>query len=123
MKEKKVKCETCHLRGYNTEYCKWHRKAISEIETKDCYPGNLYKKLGKTAAIGAGIGIVSATAGVAAAPILGLKALIGHALAAKVTAGGGCAVLAGANVLRKTEKEAHLNKKTKGKKVLLPLYL
>ena len=123
MREKKSKCEKCYLRGYNTEYCKWHRKTISEVETETCYPGEFYKKLGKTVAIGAGIGIVSATAGVAVAPALGLKALIGHALVAKMTAGGGGAALAGGNVFRKSGKRTQMDKQMKKKKVLLPLYL
>ncbi len=124
MGENKVKCDRCHLRGYNTEYCKWHKKAISEIEIEDCDQGQFYKRLGKTAAIGAGIGVVSATAGVAAAPLLGLKALIGHALAAKVTAGGGGALLGGANLLRKpAKKKARAEKESEDRKIILPLYL
>ncbi len=123
MGEKKVKCDACHLRGYNTEYCKWHMKAISEIGTEDCDQGEFYKRLGKTAAIGAGIGVVSATAGVAAAPLLGLKALIGHALAAKMTAGGGGALLGGANALRKPGKKAQKDKQRGNTKIILPLYL
>jgi len=123
MKDKRKKCEVCHLRGYNPEYCRWHKKTISGVEIEDCEPRDFYRKLGKTAAIGAGIGVVSAVAGVAAAPALGVKALIGHALAAKVTAGGGGAAVAGLKVWCKFPRRRETAKRIQRKRVLLPLYL
>ena len=123
MKEKKTKCEACHLRGYNPEYCRWHRKTIPGIEMEDCEPTDFYRKLGKTAAIGAGIGVVSATAGIVAAPVLGVKALIGHAMATKVTAGGGGAAVAGIKVWCKFPRRHETTKRTQRKRALLPLYL
>jgi hypothetical protein len=122
MKEKKTKCEACHLRGYNPEYCRWHKKAIPGVEVEDCEPHHFYRKLGKTAAIGAGIGVVSAVAGVAAAPALGVKALIGHALAAKMTAGGGGAAVGGIKVWCKFPRKRGVER-TRRRRVLLPLYL
>ena len=123
MREKKSKCEACHLRGYNPEYCRWHKKNIPGMEVEDCEPNDFYRKLGKAAAIGAGIGIVSAAAGVAAAPALGVKALIGHALAAKMTAGGGGAAVGGAKVWYKFPRRRETEKRVQRRKVLLPLYL
>ena len=123
MKDKRTKCEACHLRGYNPEYCRWHKKTIPAIEIEDCEPRDFYRKLGKTAAIGAGIGLVSAAAGVAAAPALGVKALIGHALAAKVTAGGGGAAAAGLKVWYKFPRRRGTTQRIQKKRVLLPLYL
>ena len=123
MKDKRTKCEACHLRGYNPEYCRWHKKTIPAIEMEDCEPRGFYRKLGKTAAIGAGIGVVSAAAGVAAAPALGVKALIGHALAAKVTAGGGGAAAAGLKVWYKFPRRRGTTQRIQKKRVLLPLYL
>ena len=122
MKEKKTKCEACHLRGYNPEYCRWHKKAIPGVEVEDCEPHHFYRKLGKTAAIGAGIGVLSAVAGVAAAPALGVKALIGHALAAKMTAGGGGAAVGGIKVWCKFPRKRGVER-TRRRRVLLPLYL
>lgn len=123
MKEKKTKCETCHLRGYNPEYCRWHRKTIPGLEIEGCEPLDFYRKLGKTAAIGAGIGVASAVAGVAAAPALGVKMLIGHALAAKVAAGGGGAAVAGLKVWRKFPRRRGTAKQIRRRRALLPLYL
>ncbi|HIJ20412.1 MAG TPA: hypothetical protein HPP58_05135 [Deltaproteobacteria bacterium] len=123
MKEKKNKCEACYLRGYNPEYCRWHKKAISGIAIGACESTDFYKKLGKTAAIGAGIGIVSVTAGIAAAPVLGFKAIVGHALAAKVTAGGGGAAVAGVKMWRTSANGRGAAKRIQRKKMLLPFYL
>ena len=123
MKQKRVGCEACHLRGYNPEYCRWHKKTISVIDPGGCISRNFYRKLGKTVAIGAGIGVVSATAGVAAAPVVGFKALVGHALAAKMTAGGGGAAIAGVNLFRTSTRRRSIDRRVKRKRVLLPLYL
>ena len=60
--------------------------------------------------------------GVAAVPAVGLKLAIGHAVAAKLTAGGGVAG-AGLNMARKAAKRKSAAKRTNKKRVLLPLYL
>jgi hypothetical protein len=122
MKRRKITCETCQLRGYSPDFCKLHQKKISEVDAENCHPQDFYKRLGKKAALGAGVGVVAATAGIVAAPAVGLKAVIGHALAAKITAGGGAAG-AGINVARGARKNHPGTKRAKKRDVLLPLYL
>ncbi|NVM23833.1 MAG: hypothetical protein HWN68_18895 [Desulfobacterales bacterium] len=78
--------------------------------------------MGKTAALGAGVGAMAAVVGIGAVPVVGLKAAIGHAMVAKVTAGGGAAG-AGINVARKAAKRKSGAKQRKKRRTLLPLYL
>ena len=122
MKKKKLKCETCELKGDNPDFCRWHRKKISEVDVKTCRPQEFYKKVGKTAILGAGVGVVVATAGLAVVPAIGLKTVIGHALVAKLTAGGGAAG-AGINVVRHPSEDQPASKRGKKKSVLMPVYL
>jgi hypothetical protein len=121
-KKKKLQCETCELKGYNPDFCKWHRKKISNVDVETCRSHDFYKKVGRTAVLGAGVGVVAATAGLAAIPAVGLKTVIGHALVAKVTAGVGAAG-AGLNVAMHAEEDPSGSKGGKKKSVLLPLYL
>ncbi|MFH1489205.1 MAG: hypothetical protein ABII06_09890 [Pseudomonadota bacterium] len=122
MKKKKMKCETCELNGYNAEFCRWHKKKITEIDVRNCRPQDFYKKIGRTAVLGAGVGVVAATAGLAVVPAVGLKGFVGHAIAAKLTAGGGAAG-AGINLARHAKESHPESKKSKKKSILLPLYL
>lgn len=122
MKKKARKCETCELKGYNPDFCRWHKKKITEVDVKTCRPQDFYKKVGRTAVLGAGVGVVAATAGLAVIPAAGLKGVIGHALAAKLTAGGGAAG-AGINVAVHAKENLSGSKRGKKKSVLLPLYL
>ncbi len=122
MKRRKITCETCQLRGYSPDFCKVHQKKITEVDVENCYPQDFYKRLGKKVALGAGVGVVAATAGIAAVPAVGLKVAIGHALAAKVIAGGGAAG-AGINAVRGAGKNHPGAKRAKKRDVLLPLYL
>ena len=119
---KKMDCETCHLSGYSSEFCKLHRKMITEVDFKNRYPRDFYKRMGKRAVLGAGVGVVATTFGLAAAPAVGLKMAVGHALAAKITAGGGAAC-AGINVTRGTRKGHPRAKLSRKRHVLMPLYL
>ncbi len=124
MKKNKVNCETCSYRGYSSDFCKYHHKKITELANEDCHSHSrdLYKKIGKAATLGAGAGVLATTVGLAAVPAIGIKAAIGHSLAAKLTAGGGAAG-AGANVVRRSKKNnSGANQKQKNP-VLLPLYL
>lgn len=73
-------------------------------------------------ALGAGVGAMAAVVGIGAAPVVGLKAAIGHAMVAKMTAGGSVAG-AGVNVARNAVKRKSAAKKKKKKRALLPLYL
>jgi hypothetical protein len=122
MKSSKIKCETCQLRGYSPDFCKVHQKKISDVDVENCHPQPLSRRVGKTVALGAGVGVVVATVGIAAVPAVGLKAAIGHALAVKLTAGGGAAG-AGINVARSARKNHPGPQRDKKNRVLLPLYL
>ena len=122
MKRDKLKCERCQLRGYSPDFCRWHKKKIAGIDVKKCYPQDFYKRVGKRVILGAGVGVVAATAGLAVAPAIGLKMAIGHALAAKITAGG-CAAGAGINMTRGAWKGHPYAKLTRKREVLMPLYL
>ena len=122
MKRDKLTCETCQLRGYSQDFCKFHQKEISEIDVENCSPQDFYKKMGKTAALGAGVGVMAATVGLVAAPAVGIKAVLGHALVAKLAAGGGAAG-AGINVVRSSKKKHSGIRRGKKRNILLPLYL
>jgi len=124
MKKNRVNCENCSFRGYSSDFCKFHQKKITEFVNEDCHSHSrdLYRRIGKAATIGAGAGVLATTVGLAAVPAIGIKAAIGHSLAAKLTAGGGAAC-AGVNVARRAKKSnSGVNQKQKNS-VLLPLYL
>jgi len=121
MKKKKLKCETCRFRGYSPNFCQLHSKKITGEDSDNCDSHRSLKCVGKTVAIGAGIGATATVIGVAAAPALGLKAAISHALGAKLAAGG--AAGAGVNVARKAVKGKENTKQKSKKRTLLPLYL
>ena len=129
MEKIKVKCETCRFRGYSLDFCKLHLKNISDITDENCHTHSheLYKKMGKTVAVGADVGVLATTVGIAAVPAIGLKTIIGHSmightLAAKLTAGGGAAG-AGVNVARNSKKSRYKGYEKRKRSVLLPLYL
>nr|ASQ41184.1 magnetosome protein Mad7 [Candidatus Magnetananas rongchenensis] len=117
-------CQMCELRGYSKEFCKLHIRNLSKQNAKqqECKRMDQieckYKNIGKKAAYGAGIGAVTIAAGTAVAPVLGIKALIGHLFVAKATAGGGV-VGAGINVARKDKKKAQ-QKKVRKKSMVIP---
>ena len=102
-------CESCTIRGYSPELCKMHLQHVAK-EKNIAKPTSPLKNLGGAAAIGAGVGVTGCLAGMAIAPALGAKAILGHLVAVKV-AGAGGAVGAGANVA--------LNKKKKPKSKLI----
>ena len=124
MKKIRITCETCQFRGYSLDFCKLHQKKIAEVTDENCQPyyREMCKKVGKTAALGAGVGVLATTVGIAVVPAIGLKAIIGHTLVAKLTAGGGAAG-AGVNVARQSKKIDSKSNPKRKRKVLLPLYL
>ena len=122
MKKIKLKCETCQMRGYSVEFCNWHKKKTTDSDINGCYPRDFYKRIGKRAALGAGVGVAAATAGLAVAQAIGLKAAIGHALLAKITAGGGAAG-AGINLTRRNRRGHPHAGLTRKRQVLMPFYL
>ena len=126
MKKEKFDCETCSIRGYSYELCKMHKmhqKKDTEDDSEESESSSTLKKVGKTAAIGAGLGVCAATLGMAAVPVVGIKTvLVGHALAYKLAVGGGAAG-AGANLVKNARKRKERTKKEKKKQILLPKYL
>ncbi len=122
MRKKKPKCDSCEFRGYSSDFCKLHSNKVSAEDCENCSSHRSLKSVGRTAALGAGVGAIAAVLGIGAAPVVGLKAAIGHAVAAKMTAGGGVAG-AGVNVARKAVKRKSGAKQRKKKRLLLPLYL
>ncbi len=122
MGKKKPKCETCEFRGYSSDFCKLHKRKVSDEDCNSCGSHSSLKCVGKTAVLGAGVGAMAAILGVGAAPVVGLKAAIGHAMAAKMAAGGSAAG-AGINMARKATKSLSRAKQRKKKRLLLPLYL
>lgn len=122
MKRKRLICDTCQVRGYSPDFCKLHQKKTPGADIENCYPRHFYRRVGKKAAIGAGVGVVAATVGLAVAPAVGLKVAIGHALAVKMTAGTGVAG-AGINMARNTRRGRPGVGRPKKRGILLPLYL
>jgi hypothetical protein len=90
------KCNTCEYKGYSQELCKFHLKKMSVEPAQTCDHYKV-KRITKNAVIGAGIGVMTVAAGIAAAPMIGLKTAIGHLFAVKASAGAG-AVGAGAGI-------------------------
>ncbi len=116
---KKAKCEACEYRGYSPEVCRFQSSLDGSCEGPD--GNNALKTISKAIVVGAGAGVAVTIAGMAVGPIMGFKAVLGHAVAAKITAGSGVAA-AGVNVARKLRK-GELKSKTKKKPVLMPMYL
>jgi hypothetical protein len=118
---KKAKCDTCEFRGYSTEVCRFHSTQDGSCEEPDDTGKHPLKTITKAVAVGAGAGVAVTIAGMTVGPIIGLKAALGHVIAAKITAGSGVAG-AGVNVARQLKK-GKSKAKTKKKPVLLPMYL
>lgn len=122
MKNGGVKCETCQYKGYSSYFCKMHLRKVTHDDCKGCGSYRSLKRVGKTVALGAGVGAMATVVGIGAVPIVGIKAAIGHAAAAKLTASGGIAG-AGFNVFRKARKGNSGCRQRKKKRLVLPLYL
>jgi hypothetical protein len=118
---KKAKCEACEFRGYSTEVCRLHSTHDGSCKEPDDTSKHPLKTITKAVAVGAGAGVAVTIAGIAVGPIIGLNAVLGHAIAAKIIAGSGV-VGAGASVARKLKKGSSKAKAPK-KRVLLPMYL
>ncbi len=113
------KCDSCEIRGYSLDFCKAHfRKMVTKKDDEVCprYTPSIIKHT-KTAAVGAGIGLVAVYGGLAAIPAIGLKGLFGHVTAAKLSAeAGGSAAGAGFNVFRRLKQDNIKNVKKGNKK-------
>ena len=120
--QKKNPCETCEIRGYSPELCKVHyKKAATDNIPENC-PHNFSVEVGKSAAVGAGVGVAATVLGLAAVPASVLKAIFGHVMAIKMSAGAGGGVTgAGVNAFRKAKEEKERQKQKKKKKTRLPL--
>jgi len=119
---KKVKCETCEYKGYSAEICRFHSIRGNSCDELDPGRDHSLKRIGKAVVLGAGAGLAATFTGIAVAPIIGLKAALGHAIAAKITVGGGVAG-AGVNVARKLKKGESKTRPAKRRQMLLPMYL
>ena len=103
--KKTTHCDTCEFRGYSHEFCKAHFSKIAKIAHKDC-PHHSFTEVGKTVVFGAGVGIIATTVGLAAVPVVALKAIFGHVMAVKMcVTGGGSVAGAGIGVFRKVHKK------------------
>ncbi|MBF0119417.1 MAG: hypothetical protein HQK79_11320 [Desulfobacterales bacterium] len=115
--KQKSQCEACEIRGYSPEICKIHLNKAAKKGHDVCPHQNPIKKIAKNAAIGAGVGAMAMFLGLAAVPAAAIKAVFGHVMAVKVSAGAGGGVAgAGYNIFRKTKKT-----KPKPKQTRLPL--
>jgi hypothetical protein len=125
MEIKNLACDSCTIKGYSFEICKKHLEHMDHEKSsaKKTGLGSRMKSLAGKAAVGAGIGVAVYFAGLALAPAIGAKALLGHFLVAKVTYAGAAGVGAGvaldkikkqnARSLPKAEKLHSLNRSTK----------
>lgn len=103
--KKTTHCDICEFRGYSHEFCKTHFSKIAKIAHKDC-PHHSFTEVGKTVVFGAGVGIIATTVGLAAVPVVALKAIFGHVMAAKMcVTGGGSVAGAGIGIFRKVHKK------------------
>ncbi len=85
----KAKCEACEFKGYSPELCKvHHKKLVNEKPAPGCpaKPGTL-GRVGKSAAVGAGMGIASAIGGMAFLPAGMLKSVLGPYILFKMGVG------------------------------------
>lgn len=119
---KKVKCESCEYKGYSAEICRYHSLRGGSCSEEDFTSRPAFMRIGKVVALGAGAGLAATFTGMVVAPIIGLKAALGHAIAAKITVGGGVAG-AGVNVARKMKKTESGTKPARKRPILLPTYL
>jgi len=114
------KCELCEYKGYSQEVCRLHLKKMKCNHDNIYYDSGKAKQIGKKACYGAGIGFVATATGLAAAPIIGMKTIIGHLVALKISAGGS-AIGAGVNVIRKDrDKEDDRTIKPKTRHRIIP---
>jgi len=115
--KKKKPCETCEIKGYSSYLCRVHYKKAAKDDIPDDCPHNVAIEVGKTAAVGAGVGVAATVVGLAAVPVSVLKVFFAHVMAAKISAGiGGGLTGAGINVFSKTKKEEKDDQKQKKKK-------
>ncbi|MBF0468663.1 MAG: hypothetical protein HQK61_07235 [Desulfamplus sp.] len=123
----KSRCDTCELKGYSPELCRLHFRNMAKIRhdsssahgNVECahYRPSTIAHYGKTAAVGAGVGLIAACGSMAVIPSVALKALFGHVAAVKMSAGAGGSVAgAGINIFRKTKKETGKSLETDNRK-------
>jgi hypothetical protein len=116
MEIKNLACDSCTIKGYSFEICKKHLEHMDHEKSsaKKTGLGSRMKSLAGKAAVGAGIGVAVYFAGLALAPAIGAKALLGHLIAAKVTYVG--AAGAGAGVALDKIKKTKRTLPAKGRK-------
>ena len=99
MKKTKSECDTCPIVGYSPDLCRMHLRHMAKGKKRySSQPESIpWRRWGRNAALGAGVGVVGTVAGMAVFPSLGMKAVLGHLVAAKIAGVGGVAG-AGTNV-------------------------
>lgn len=109
-KKKKSQCASCTINGYSPEVCKLHHKQqVKKSVSREDGPKPLWRQWSAKALIGAGVGAGGAMAGIAVAPIFGVKALFGHVIATKIACGAAGAG-AGSNVAIQAGRKANARK-------------
>ena len=120
----KKQCETCELKGYSPELCKVHYQRSHERDEipQTCPHRISVKEVGKSAMLGAGVGVAATVIGLAAVPAATIKTLCGHVVACKLGASAGGGVTgAGINAYRKTKKQRGGAKDKSKRRVHLPV--
>ncbi len=124
----KSRCASCEIQGYWPDLCKAHirkmvtRKTDKKVEECPHYSRSIVK-YGKTAAVGAGVGVVLAAGSMAAIPSVAMKAMFGHVAAVKAGAGAGGGIAgAGINIFRH-KKKVPVKTPRKRKRIYFSLFL
>jgi len=105
MKKTKSECESCPIQGYSPELCRMHLSHLAKEKKSSSHTQeDSRQSWGSKAAIGASVGVTGAVVGLAALPVLGMKAMLGHLVCAKV-AGAGGVLGAGANLALNNKKK------------------
>jgi len=118
MKDKLKLCERCLIRGYSPDLCREHYKMLAKMNHEVSLPKISMKSVGRTAAIGAGVGTIATGSGLAVLSFVGIKAVVGLVMAAKICAGGGV-LGAGVNMAKKSTVKQPKNKSEKKKRILI----
>jgi hypothetical protein len=119
---KKTDCQKCEFKGYSAEICRYHSINGRSCDKPNAGEQRSLKTMGKALVLGAAAGLTAIVTGIVVGPIIGLNAALGHAVAAKMTVGGGV-VGAGVNVTRKWKQGEFKPKPARKRAILLPMYL
>jgi len=114
-KETGKKCSSCTIQGYSPEICKLHlqhrKKCVADCDEHR----SSWKKWRNSALVGAGVGAGGAVACMAVIPVIGIKAILGHMIATKITFGA-ASLGAGSNMALNAGRRKSEGAKRKGKR-------